>query len=130
MARSYLTVTPGKEVPQDKIAERDNEDKVVFLLASGVNQVRIEAADGKHMFFIFNQDEITELEAKYLSGEPLMVDYRKVREAREKWRGALDMLRNIREALKARKTPINAPGEPVVVTMPMDVVIPTKPLEG
>lgn len=101
MARSILSVTPGKE--QGEIIEKDTEDIILFFLASGISQVRIEASNLMHMYFVFNAAEIKELEALYFSGEKLPLDFREVMKARDKWKDALSMLRNIRESARSQK---------------------------
>lgn len=101
MARSILNITPGKV--ENETVEKDTEDIILFFLASGIQQVRIEAANLLHMYFIFNVDEIRELEAQYFSGAPLMIDFRRVLEAKNRWKEALSMLRNIRESARTQK---------------------------
>jgi len=93
MEKVILWETPDKvcDTRNERFVEEEN--LVVGLLASGIQEVRLEARDFR-MAWVFDYDEIKIFQNNLLSGKELALDYQKIIKARSRWTTGLTYLRD------------------------------------
>ena len=97
--RIVLTLTPNKIVDKDKRAEFDREGTVKLFLSLRIKPGSVEA-DASKFFFIFDRDEIKDVQNKMASNSEILVDYRDVIQANEIWQNVYGMFRDRRNEVE------------------------------
>lgn len=72
-------------VSEEIVFKTGNRELILFLRIKGINPVRTETI-GRRKLFCYNPDDIRigSLDKEWLSGDPILVDIRRIFEA-EKW---------------------------------------------